>query len=76
MSAPFDPLKEAAIPWSGPEFAKRHNRKLKGKKAIKAASIASAMIREGKPEGLAIATANARAEGKKPVRRSSPWNDR
>ncbi len=47
------------MPWrSGKEFAARHNHKLKGAAAGKAAAQANAMIREGVPEGEAIATAN------------------
>lgn len=66
------------MPWTGASFARKHNHKLKGAKASKAARIATAMVRAGEPEGLAIATANARAEGKKPVKRggSPHWTDR
>ena len=46
------------MPWTGKEFASKHNRKLKGAPASKAASQASAMVRSGVPEGIAIATAN------------------
>lgn len=46
------------MPWSGKEFAERHNRKLKGAAAQKAAAQANAMIKAGVPEGEAIATAN------------------
>jgi uncharacterized protein YdaT len=52
------------MPWTGKTFAAKHNRKLKGKSAAKAARIATAMVERGAPEGEAIATANARAEGK------------
>lgn len=57
--------REAEIPWTGKSFAKKHNHRLKGKAADKAARIATAMIGRGVDEGTAIATANARAEGKK-----------
>jgi uncharacterized protein YdaT len=50
------------MPWTGPEFAKKHNKKLKGKAANKAAAMASAMIRSGTSEGVAIATANKYAK--------------
>lgn len=43
---------------SGAEFAQKHNHKLKGDAATKAADQANAMIRNGVPEGEAIATAN------------------
>ena len=46
------------MPWSGSEFAEKHNKKLKGKAADKAAEQANAMIARGVPEGEAIATAN------------------
>jgi uncharacterized protein YdaT len=47
------------MPWaSGAEFASRHNKRLKGPAADKAKDQAEAMMREGVPEGTAIATAN------------------
>ena len=46
------------MPWTGKEFASKHNKKLKGARAAKAASIASAIVRGGGDEGIAIATAN------------------
>lgn len=49
------------MPWSGKEFAAKHNHKLKGKSADKAAAQATAMVKAGVPEGEAIATANKRA---------------
>ncbi len=49
------------MPWTGPEFARKHNKKLKGRAASKAAAQATAMVRAGVPEGEAIATANKRA---------------
>lgn len=53
------------MPWkSGAEFAARHNKKLKGPLATKAAQIASAIIRSGGDEGVAIATANKYAKKK------------
>ena len=65
------------MPWpTGASFARKHNKKLKGAAANKAARIATAMVNAGEPEGLSIATANARAEGKKPKRGSSHWTDR
>lgn len=50
------------MPWSGKQFAKKHNHKLSGASADKAAKQATAMVRAGVPEGEAIATANKRAE--------------
>ncbi len=52
------------MPWTGKTFAERHNHKLKGKKAEKAAAQATAMVNEGVPEGIAIATANKHAAKK------------
>lgn len=49
------------MPWSGKSFASRHNHKLKGSAATKAAEQANAMLRSGVPEGIAIATANKHA---------------
>jgi uncharacterized protein YdaT len=49
------------MPWTGKEFAARHNHRLKGRAATKAAAQASAMIKAGVPEGEAIATANKHA---------------
>jgi uncharacterized protein YdaT len=57
------------MPWTGPEFKKRHAKKLSGKQAGKAARIANAILRregEGKV-GMAIATGIDRAKGM-PVR--------
>ncbi len=49
------------MPWTGEQFASRHNHKLKGASADKAARQANAMLRAGVPEGEAIATANKHA---------------
>ena len=46
------------MPWTGKSFAERHNKKLKGAAAEKAAAQATAMVKEGVPENIAIATAN------------------
>ena len=51
------------MPYSAEEF-KKHWKK-GGKRTGKAASVASAMIRGGADEGVAIATGIARAKGKK-----------
>lgn len=48
------------MPWTGPTFKARHNHHLSKAKAAKAASIATAMLKSGVPEGEAIATANKR----------------
>ena len=47
------------MPWPhGKDFASKHNKKLHGEAAQKAADVATAMVNKGVPEGEAIATAN------------------
>ena len=46
------------MPWDGAGFASKHNKKLKGRAADKAAAQATAMVKAGVDEGVAIATAN------------------
>lgn len=47
------------MPWSsGAEYARKHNRKLKGSAARKAKDVAEAMMAKGMPKGEAIATGN------------------
>ena len=46
------------MPWDAKSFAARHNHKLHGEAASKAAAQATAMVKAGVPEGEAIATAN------------------
>ena len=47
------------MPWpTGEGYAEKHNKKLHGPAAQKAADQATAMVKEGVPEGIAIATAN------------------
>lgn len=53
------------MPWDAKSFKSKHNRKLGKPAAKKAAKIANAILKRTGDEGLAIATANARAEGKK-----------
>ena len=50
------------MPWSGKNFAARHNKKLKGPAAAKAAQMATAMVDSGTDEGVAIAVANKYAK--------------
>jgi len=50
------------VPWSPKTFGARHNHKLKGPALKKAEEMATAMVREGVPEGIAIATANKRGD--------------
>ena len=67
------------MPWTAEQFRKKHNRKLHGAAAEKAAAQASAMIRAGVPEGIAIATGNKtgdRMMKKRPSRRQKTLYDR
>lgn len=57
------------MPWTGKSFATRHNKKLSGASASKAAEQANAMLKAGVPEGIAIATANKHADK---MRRKKP----
>lgn len=50
------------MPWSGSQFAARHNKRLHGASADKAAAQATAMVKAGVDEGVAIATANKAAK--------------
>ena len=61
------------MPWDAASFAKKHNKKLKGEAASKAAEQATAMVKAGVPEGIAIATANK--HGDKLMRKKSPLYD-
>lgn len=64
------------MPWTGKQFAAKHNKKLSGQKADKAASIATAMVKRGAPEGTAIATANKRvgSSAKQRTGKTKTWN--
>lgn len=46
------------MPWTEQQFRERHNKKLHGPAAKKAAEMATAMVKSGVPDGIAIATAN------------------
>lgn len=61
------------MPWTGKSFAEKHNHKLKGAAATQAAKVATAMVKRGVPEGEAIATANARANGAPRKSRRERW---
>lgn len=48
------------MPWpTGKSFAERHNKKLKGEAAEKAARVATGLVNKGEDEGKAIRIANA-----------------
>jgi len=51
------------MPWDAQSFASRHNKKLKGARAAKAASVANAILDKTNDEGKAIRIANAVANG-------------
>ena len=46
------------MPWTAAQFKQRHNHKLKGAAAKNAAAQATAILRSGASERIAIATAN------------------
>lgn len=46
------------MPWSGQQFAQRHNKKLHGEAATKAGEIANAVLKESGDEGKAARIAN------------------
>lgn len=47
------------MPWrTGEAFANKHNKRLKGEAAQKAADQATALVNKGMPEGESIAIAN------------------
>jgi uncharacterized protein YdaT len=54
------------MPWDAQSFATKHNKKLVKRPAAarQAAKQANAMLKKGVPEGVAIATANKRANNK------------
>lgn len=64
------------VPWTGKTFAAKHNHALSGKSASKAASIASAIVRSGGDEGIAIATANKYAKRHAGLRRRGLISDK
>lgn len=50
------------MPWTGKSFAEKHNKKLKGAAADRAAAIANALLRDGKKDGDAVRIANSQAK--------------
>lgn len=52
------------MPWTGPQFKAKHNKNLTADEAKHAAEQATAMLKNGVPEGEAIATANKYAHRK------------
>lgn len=59
------------MPWTGKSFARKHNHGLNPAQAKKAAAQATAMVRNGVPDGIAIATANKHAKDR--PNRSARW---
>lgn len=47
------------MPWTPDSFATKHNKKLKGSAATKAAHVATDLVNKGEDEGKAIRIANA-----------------
>ena len=47
------------MPWSPKSFAKKHNQKLHGEAATKAAHVATALVEKGEDEGKAIRIGNS-----------------
>jgi hypothetical protein len=68
------------MPWTATSFARKHNRGLRGAAASKAAAQATAMVRRGVPNNIAIATANKTGNrmmrGAKHWHGTGHWNDR
>ena len=50
------------MPWTPKSFKAKHNKSLTPAQSEHAASIANAILKRGVSEGIAIATANKRAE--------------
>jgi uncharacterized protein YdaT len=63
------------MPWDAKEFTSKHNKKLHGEAASKAAEQATAMVKAGVPEGEAIATANKTGDRLMKKKRKSPLYD-
>lgn len=51
------------MPWTAGSFKTKHNKKLSGGQAAKAARVGNALLKQGASEGKAIRIANAVAEG-------------
>lgn len=64
------------MPWGAKDFASKHNKKLKGEAATKAAHVATAMVNKGIPEGIAIATGNKIGDKAMKKKRKSPLYDK
>ena len=59
------------MPWpTGKSFASKHNKKLKGEAATKAAHVATALVNKGEDEGKAIRIANS--IGNKAMKKKKP----
>jgi uncharacterized protein YdaT len=54
------------MPWTAAEFKARHFKKATAAQASKAAEMATAMVKGGTDEGVAIATAIKRSKGASP----------
>lgn len=61
------------MPWDGQTFRERHAKHLSPAQADRAARVANAMLKNGTPEGEAIATGIARGKGQKPKKHARPF---
>lgn len=61
------------MPWDAKTFKARHANHLTLEQAHHGATVANAMLAAGAPEGEAIATGIARAEGKSPKHHAQPF---
>ncbi len=64
------------MPWDAKSFSERHNHKLHGAAASKAAAQATAMVKAGVNEGVAIAVANRTGDRMQKKRRLKDHYDR
>jgi len=61
------------MPWTAQSFRSKHNKSLSNAQAKTAAAQATAMVKNGVPEGEAIATANKHAKDKPKKSRNERW---
>lgn len=64
------------MPWGAKDFAAKHNKKLKGAAASKAARMATGMVNEGMDEGKAIRIANAAGDKAMKLRKRGAISDK
>lgn len=64
------------MPWDAKSFAAKHNKKLKGEAASKAAAQATALVNKGMDEGEAIRIANKTGDKAMKKSRSKSMQDK